>query len=145
VSDDEDDKRGPEGRNELLSGRVPTTEWKLFVDLGSDSPEGRAAIQVICRRYWYPVYCFVRRRFGDADADDYTQSFFAHLLETKALAKLEPGKGRFRNWLLASVVNHARSPRPSIYSANATRPFARPRCTSWAAPIPRRSYAPWRA
>jgi RNA polymerase sigma-70 factor (ECF subfamily) len=107
-----DDERNEDNdlreRASLLSGRVPTTEWTLFVDLGSDSPEGRAAIQTICRRYWYPVYCFVRRRFGEGEADDHTQSFFTQLLETDALSKLEPGKGRFRNWLLASVVNHVR-------------------------------------
>ena len=39
------------------------------------------------------------------DAQDLTQSFFAHLLEHKVYARADRQKGRFRSFLLASVKN----------------------------------------
>ena len=53
--------------------------------------------------YWYPLYCYVRRRQGNAtDAEDLTQSFFAHLLERHTLGRVSPERGRFRSFLLAA-------------------------------------------
>ncbi|MCI0356980.1 MAG: sigma-70 family RNA polymerase sigma factor, partial [Planctomycetaceae bacterium] len=60
----------------------------------------------------FPVYSYVRRTSGStADAQDLTQAFFAHLLEKAALAKADPQRGRFRSFLLASLVNFLASAR----------------------------------
>jgi RNA polymerase sigma factor (sigma-70 family) len=68
------------------------------------SPGAREALEQLCRAYWYPLYCYVRRRVGHAtDAEDLTQSFFAHLLERNALTKVSQEKGRFRSFLLAAL------------------------------------------
>ena len=64
------------------------------------------ALATLCRSYWPPLYTFVRRRgYTAADAQDLTQDFFIHLLETDALAKVDPSRGRFRTFLLASLKN----------------------------------------
>jgi RNA polymerase sigma-70 factor (ECF subfamily) len=47
---------------------------------------------------------FVRRRGHDAhEAEDLTQEFFARLLERKFLRSVDPAKGKFRSFLLASL------------------------------------------
>ncbi len=65
------------------------------------TPEGRAALDRLMRRYWKPVYFFVRRRGrGVEDAKDLAQGFFTSLLERDALRGVEPGRGKFRSYLL---------------------------------------------
>jgi RNA polymerase sigma-70 factor (ECF subfamily) len=68
------------------------------------SPGAREALEQLCRAYWYPLYCYVRRRIGrPTEAEDLTQAFFAHLLERHTLAKVSLDKGRFRSFLLAAL------------------------------------------
>ena len=68
------------------------------------SPLAAGALETLCRTYWYPVYAFVRRKGHDgADAEDLTQSFFAHLLERDGLMRADPAKGRFRGYLLGAL------------------------------------------
>ena len=85
----------------------PATRWSLvFAARDRGSPEARAALDDLCRSYWYPIYAFIRRRGHNAeDAADLTQGFFAAFLESDALAGLIPAKGRFRAFLLASCKN----------------------------------------
>jgi len=82
-----------------------TTHWSVVLTAGHDSsPDAREALEQLCRAYWYPLYCYVRRQVGDAaDAEDLTQSFFAHLLQRNTLAKVSQDKGRFRSFLLAAL------------------------------------------
>jgi RNA polymerase sigma-70 factor (ECF subfamily) len=71
---------------------------------GGDEARAHAALARLCQTYWYPLYAFVRRRgYGPEDAQDLTQGFFAHLLERHGLARANPGRGRFRSFLLASL------------------------------------------
>lgn len=95
-------------RARLMRGAMPTTDWKVFVEVGHDSAEGRAAVARICETYAHPIHHFIRRRFGAAQAEDLTQGFLTHLVETDALARVEPEVSRFRNWLERAIVNHVR-------------------------------------
>lgn len=82
-----------------------TTRWSLVLAAqhGGDASSAVQAMAELCRDYWYPLYAFVRRRgHSPHDAQDLTQSFFASLLETKATAA-EPGRGRFRSYLLGAL------------------------------------------
>ena len=47
--------------------------------------------------------------YNPDDTDDLIQSFFLHLLEHRCLAQVDPGKGRFRSFLLASLQNFLRT------------------------------------
>ncbi len=71
------------------------------------SPDGRAALEKLCRIYWYPLYSFVRLSGSTtADAQDLTQGFFLQLLKTNFLDAVAPRKGKFRSFLLASLKHY---------------------------------------
>jgi RNA polymerase sigma-70 factor (ECF subfamily) len=89
------------------AGRFRTTRWSVvLLSAQSQMPGSKFALAELCGLYWYPVYGFVRYR-GHAphDAQDLTQSFFLYLLEHKALSRVDPLKGKFRSFLVASVQN----------------------------------------
>lgn len=87
--------------------RFRTTRWSaILVAAQSRLPGSQAALTELCRLYWYPLYAFARRRgHGPHDAQDLTQGFFLHLLEHRALRHVQPVKGKFRSFLLASFQN----------------------------------------
>ena len=95
----------------LLAGtgarRFETTHWSVVQRAGdSQCPESPAALEKLCRAYWYPLYSFVRATgHAPEEARDLTQEFFARLLEKKWLAEADPQRGRFRSFLLASCKN----------------------------------------
>lgn len=69
-----------------------------------DSADAREALAKLCRSYWSPLYLFVRQQgFSVHDAQDLTQAFFQRLLETNYLDQVNPGKGRFRSFLIACL------------------------------------------
>jgi RNA polymerase sigma-70 factor (ECF subfamily) len=73
---------------------------------GSDS-QARVALESLCRQYWYPLYTFIRQRGRPHhEAEDCTQEFLARLLASEAIAKASPERGRFRNFLLASLQHY---------------------------------------
>src|ERR1700722_10832386 len=84
------------------------TRWSMvLLSAQSEAPGSRAALAVLCGLYWYPLYAFIRRRgYNPEDAQDLTQGFFLHLLDQKALAQIDPLKGKFRSFLLASLQNY---------------------------------------
>ena len=84
-----------------------TTHWSVVLAAGnSGGPEVAGALEKLCRTYWLPLYVYVRRRgHTPEDAQDVTQAFLFHLLSNHALSKVNPAKGRFRSFLLASL-NH---------------------------------------
>jgi hypothetical protein len=61
----------------------PTTCWSRVARAGDPAdPEARAALEGLCRDYWYPLYAFVRCQGLDPeDASDMVQGFLADLLE----------------------------------------------------------------
>jgi RNA polymerase sigma-70 factor (ECF subfamily) len=89
--------------------RFPQTSWSLIAQVGAPhTPQGHAALALLCEAYWFPVYAFIRRRAGSPErARDRTQGFFARLLEKNDLAKVDRAQGkRFRSWLLACVQHY---------------------------------------
>jgi len=72
----------------------------------TDSPESAAALESLCRGYWYPLYAFVRRQGHDPhEAQDLTQAFFTDLLKKRFLKTVDREKGKFRSYLLARLKN----------------------------------------
>ncbi len=82
-----------------------TTRWSVVLRVGGASPEqSRAALEQLCRDYWYPLYAFVRRKGrSPEDAADLTQDFFAKLLAKDFTQGLTPDRGRFRSFLLTAL------------------------------------------
>jgi DNA-directed RNA polymerase specialized sigma24 family protein len=84
--------------------RFATTRWSIIAAAGRGPGHRRAALEGLCRTYWYPLYAFVRRRGYDAErAQDLTQDFFARFLEKNDVAAARSERGRFRSFLLASM------------------------------------------
>jgi RNA polymerase sigma factor (sigma-70 family) len=86
-------------------GHFSTTHWSLVVRAGDRvDPAAQSALETLCRRYWFPLYAFVRREGYDIeDSQDLTQAFFARFLEKDYLREADPNRGRFRSFLLASL------------------------------------------
>ncbi len=91
--------------SEAGGGTFATTHWSVVLAAGSsDSPQAKAALETLCRTYWYPLYAYARRRgYGHEDAQDLTQGFLLQLLERNSFARVSPNKGRFRSFLLAGL------------------------------------------
>jgi DNA-directed RNA polymerase specialized sigma24 family protein len=93
--------------DELRSYRFPTTRWSRVVAAGDRfAPDARQALSDLCTDYWYPLYAFVRRKGYSSDqALDLTQEYFGRLLARGTVAAADPGKGRFRSFLLADCTH----------------------------------------
>ncbi|HYG22500.1 MAG TPA: sigma-70 family RNA polymerase sigma factor [Verrucomicrobiae bacterium] len=86
------------------AARFGTTQWSVVLQAERGAED---ALLKLCQLYWRPLYAFVRRRGHSVhDAQDLTQSFFAHVLEHDALANVAPSKGRFRSFLLVSLKHY---------------------------------------
>src|SRR6266436_2015231 len=82
-----------------------TTHWSVVVlAAGGQEQQALNALDQLCQAYWYPLYAFVRRRgYGEEEAKDLTQSFFAKLLEKNYVADADRSRGKFRTFLLNSL------------------------------------------
>jgi len=81
--------------------QFPATEWALL------RREPRMeSLDILARRYWKPLYFYVRRhRFDVETSKDIVQSFLASLLAHDTVARADPGLGRFRTFILAALSN----------------------------------------
>ena len=91
----------------IQRGPFATTRWSVVLAAGGErSPGSQQALVSLCETYWQPLYAYVRRRGHSVDdAQDLVQEFFARLLEKESVASADPGRGKFRSFLLASL-NH---------------------------------------
>ena len=89
------------------AGLFASTRWTIVLEAGkSQTPpdEALSALSELCRIYWRPIFLFLRRQGSNLeDAQDLAQGFFAHLIESRAYARADPEKGRFRSFLLGAL------------------------------------------
>lgn len=84
------------------AARFKTTLWTQVLD----APHNEKALASLCRKYWYPLYAFLRRNgISSHEAEDLTQGFFAQLLSNQGLETVRREYGKFRSFLLASLKN----------------------------------------
>jgi RNA polymerase sigma factor (sigma-70 family) len=97
----EDSHSGPEAHGGIFA----TTHWSVVLAAGQrDTPQATAALDQLCRTYWYPIYAYVRRQgHSPEDAQDLTQDFFARLLAKGFPRGAAPERGKFRSFLLTSL------------------------------------------
>src|SRR6266480_1777614 len=102
---------GAESRDESFA----STRWTMVLEAGDSavaSSQALSALSELCQIYWRPLYAFLRKHgYRSEDAQDLTQGFFADLIETRAYARADREKGRFRSFLLGSLkhfIAHAR-------------------------------------
>jgi DNA-directed RNA polymerase specialized sigma24 family protein len=96
-------RREAEARDESFA----STRWTMVIEAGDSataSAHALGALSELCQIYWRPLYAFLRRQeYGPEDAQDLTQGFFADLIETRAYARADREKGRFRSFLLGAL------------------------------------------
>ncbi|ATC65758.1 RNA polymerase subunit sigma-24 [Nibricoccus aquaticus] len=87
------------------------TRWSVVLaSAQTQAPGAQSAMSELCKTYWQPLYSFARRRGHDHHrAQDMIQGFFLSLIESKSLSRVDPHKGKFRSYLLASLQNHMAS------------------------------------
>jgi RNA polymerase sigma factor (sigma-70 family) len=85
--------------------QFPPTLWSVVLAAGeAGSTRAQEALSALCQTYWYPLYSFLRRQGkGRHDAEDLTQAFFVHLLESSGLEKVRRERGKFRSFLLSAL------------------------------------------
>jgi len=90
------------------AARFPTTHWSRVARAGGPADdEARAALEGLCRDYWFPLYVFARHRgLSPHEAEDIVQGFLADLLERGDLAGVDQSKGRFRAFLRAACAHY---------------------------------------
>src|SRR5215472_16948822 len=98
---------GAESRYESFA----STRWSIVLEAGNSatvSAHAFNALSELCQTYWRPLYSFLRRQgCGPEDARDLIQGFFADLIETRAYARADRQKGRFRSFLLGTLKHFA--------------------------------------
>jgi RNA polymerase sigma factor (sigma-70 family) len=87
-------------------GAFPSTRFSLLECARSDaSPQRAQALDILLSAYWKPIYKYIRLKFHQSpcDAQDFTQGFFAELLERNLLAQFDPNRARLRTYLRLCV------------------------------------------
>lgn len=83
----------------------PSTDWTLVSRLRSrHETVATEALEELCARYHYPLYCFIRRRgLAHHDAQDALHDFLAKLLRNESLQGTHQEQGRLRGFLATAL------------------------------------------
>jgi RNA polymerase sigma-70 factor (ECF subfamily) len=83
----------------------PTTHWSVLAKATlHGEADARAALEVLCQRYWAPVHAFIRfQGLTDAEAQDLTQEFLIHVIHKSIFTRADRLQGRFRSFLLGAL------------------------------------------
>lgn len=94
-----------ESSSQHIVGSFLTTRWSLVRSASDPSSSiAHGALEELCRMYWYPLYCYVRRRgYSPPDAQDLVQGFFIRLFSRDLFGIASPAMGRLRGFLLSSL------------------------------------------
>jgi hypothetical protein len=90
--------------------RFQTTHWTdIFNAKTLDETRRIATVNELIRKYWKPVYCYLRRKgYSNESAKDMTQGFFHEVvLGRKLIQQADQAKGRFRTFLLTALDRYA--------------------------------------
>ncbi|UCG55743.1 MAG: sigma-70 family RNA polymerase sigma factor [Phycisphaerales bacterium] len=86
-------------------GTFLTTHWSLIENVKSEEDPDKVLIGTLLKRYWKPVYCYLRRKgYKNEQAKDLAQGFFHEVVLNRNLVqRAEQSKGRFRSFLLHTL------------------------------------------
>jgi RNA polymerase sigma-70 factor (ECF subfamily) len=85
---------------------LETTKWSEICEARTaDAARRQAVVNNLIKRYWKPVYCYLRRKgYSNDSAKDLTQGFFHEVvLGRDLIQRADAAKGRFRTLLLTSL------------------------------------------
>lgn len=83
--------------------QFPITRWSVVLTASGGGAAARAALEELCRLYWFPLYAFARQSgCSPEDAEDETQEFLTRVASRELLAGATATRGRLRTFLLAA-------------------------------------------
>ena len=92
--------------------RCPETRWSRILRQPGDSFERRRLLEDIVSSRWRALYVYARRRgLAPSDAEDAVQALLTRLLEQDFLERLDPERGRLRNYLLRAFDHYLQNHR----------------------------------
>ena len=101
------DEPSNEAANSIVGVAFPPTQWSMVRRVQHEGAEVEGAMNDFCRRYWQPIYSFVRGKgFGRPDAQDITQSFFMKAVTGGLVQNADQARGRLRSFLLGAMERH---------------------------------------
>jgi RNA polymerase sigma-70 factor (ECF subfamily) len=75
-----------------------------MVVAAANPEDASGALEKLARAYWSPIYAFFRHQGRSPhDSQDLCQEFFLRLISKRSFSGADPKKGKFRNYLLASL------------------------------------------
>jgi len=79
----------------------PATRWSMVLAAAGGGVSARAALEELCRLYWFPLYAFSRQwGCSPQDAEDETQNFLTKMASEDLLSRAMPDRGKLRTYLL---------------------------------------------
>ncbi len=93
------------------AGAFPETHWALVENARNAGRGQRDTLESLALLYWRPVYLYIRRRWRlpNEEAKDLTQTFFLRLLESRAIERADPERGKFSTFLRTCLENMLRN------------------------------------
>jgi RNA polymerase sigma-70 factor (ECF subfamily) len=84
---------------------IGAPHWSVVLTTQANAPsQGNVAGDELCRKYWYPVYAYVRQHGHSAqDAQDLTRDFFIRLLQKNSSRSVSRHRGKFRIFLVVAL------------------------------------------
>jgi len=96
------------------------TRWTLVLRATGKGDEAATALSDLCAAYYAPVVAFLRREGRDEDAArELAHAFFESVL-SRGVGRPEPGRGRFRSYLLGALKHLSPNPRHPCLPAAAS-------------------------
>lgn len=89
----------------------PATHWTQIVAIRSaESPAAEEALESLCRVYLPAIEKYLRCfRMLPGEAHELANEFLAQFIHQDSLRRVDPAKGRFRNYLIGSLRNFLRT------------------------------------
>ena len=85
----------------MQAPQFPATRWSMVLAAAGSGVSARAALEEMCRLYWFPLYVFSRQwGCSPEDAEDETQNFLTKVASEDLLSRAMPDRGRLRTYLL---------------------------------------------
>ena len=93
------------------------TRWTLVLRSRGQGEEAKTALSDLCAAYYGPVVAFLRREGrGEDDARDMAHAFFEFVL-SHGVGAPEPGRGKFRSYLLGALKHFLSKQRAAAHAA----------------------------
>ena len=104
------------------------TPWTDIVNAQQNPALRARCLEQLAEKYQSPIHVFILRtlRVNNPDkADDLTQMFFLHFIESDCLDVLDRERGRLRNWFMTSVQRFVWDEMKKGNRKNAFSPFCK--------------------